>query len=95
MSNASIHTRIAPDLKVQFETTLAKIGLTSSQAIRLFARRVIAEQAIPFQLNVPNAETRQVIKDADAGIGLIGPFDTVEAAFTYLNNNRPDSEDGE
>ena len=41
------------------------MGLSVSDAIRVFLMRVVAEQQMPFALKVPNQETRTAMKEAD------------------------------
>jgi DNA-damage-inducible protein J len=41
------------------------MGLSVSDAVRLFLRRVAVEKATPFAVRVPNAETRAVMAEAD------------------------------
>ena len=64
---AYLNARIDPELKAEAETVLAKIGLTSSQAITLFYKQVALQQGIPFALRVPNAETVAALKEAEQG----------------------------
>lgn len=66
MSSVSIHTRMSPDVKREFEQVLAQVGLTGSDAIRIFINRVIIERGIPFEMRLPNATTIQAIDDARA-----------------------------
>jgi DNA-damage-inducible protein J len=42
------------------------MGLSLSDAVRVFLTRVVAEKQLPFALKVPNAETRTAIAEADA-----------------------------
>ena len=39
---------------------LNTMGLSVSDAVRLFLRRVVIDQAFPLELKVPNSETRAV-----------------------------------
>jgi DNA-damage-inducible protein J len=66
---AYLNARIDPDLKADAETVFAKIGLTSSQAITLFYKQVALQQAIPFALRVPNAETVAALNEAEQSGG--------------------------
>ncbi|WP_297834795.1 type II toxin-antitoxin system RelB/DinJ family antitoxin [Thermomonas sp.] len=67
--NASIKTRIEPDLKDQAEATLNALGLDLSSGIRLFLRQVVLTQGLPFPLTLPspNRATQQAIADSYAG----------------------------
>ena len=61
-----VHVRVDEHMKAQATETLAAMGLTVSDAIRVFLMRVVAEQQLPFALKAPNAETRVAMADAIA-----------------------------
>jgi DNA-damage-inducible protein J len=60
-----VHVRVDEQTKAQATETLAAMGLSVSDAVRLFLRRVAVEKAIPFAVRVPNAETRAAMAEAD------------------------------
>lgn len=60
-----IHVRVDERVKAQAAETLASMGLTLSDAVRVFLTRVVADQELPFALRVPNAETRAAMAEAD------------------------------
>jgi DNA-damage-inducible protein J len=53
------------DIKIQAAETLSDMGLTVSDAVRVFLTRVAVEKRIPFELRIPNAETRAAMNEAD------------------------------
>lgn len=61
-----VHVRVDEALKDQAAAALAAMGLSTADAIRLFFHRIVAEQAFPLELKVPNAGTRAAIAEADA-----------------------------
>jgi len=63
-ATSMLHVRIDEDLKEQATQALAAMGLTASDAVRLLFHRVVAEQAFPFELKVPNAETRAAMEES-------------------------------
>ena len=67
MKTATINTRIDPVTKKSAEAVFAKLGLSTSDAINLFFHHVSAYQGIPFELRVPNAETRKAMRQAVSG----------------------------
>ncbi|WDE95668.1 type II toxin-antitoxin system RelB/DinJ family antitoxin [Lentisphaera profundi] len=71
MKTELISTRIEHDLKVEFTNICDDLGLSPSQAIKLFAKAVINYGGIPFQLKVkqPNAVTRQAMEELESGKG--------------------------
>lgn len=60
-----VHVRLDEKIKAQAAETLAAMGLSVSDAVRVFLTRVAAEQQMPFALKVPNAETRAAMNEAD------------------------------
>ncbi|MBN6740377.1 type II toxin-antitoxin system RelB/DinJ family antitoxin [Acidithiobacillus sp. MC6.1] len=60
-----VHVRVDEQVKVQATETLAAMGLSVSDAVRVFLMRVVAEKQLPFMLKVPNIETRAAMNEAD------------------------------
>jgi DNA-damage-inducible protein J len=56
-----IHVRVNETIKAQAVATLADMGLSVSDAVRMLLVRVVAERALPFDVRVPNAETAAAI----------------------------------
>ena len=61
-----IHVRVDENTKAQATEALASMGLSISDAVRVFLMRVAADKALPFDLKVPNSETRAAMAEADA-----------------------------
>lgn len=61
--SATVRARIDPALKKRAEMTFKKIGISPSEAINVFFKKVADEQAIPFSLNVPNRETEKAMRE--------------------------------
>jgi DNA-damage-inducible protein J len=59
-----IHVRLEDSLKKEAAMALEAMGLSLSDAIRVFLTRVAADQKFPFALQVPNAETRKAMEEA-------------------------------
>ncbi|MCI5168589.1 MAG: type II toxin-antitoxin system RelB/DinJ family antitoxin [Candidatus Electrothrix sp. GM3_4] len=60
-----VHVRVDKEIKAQATETLSAMGLSMSDAVRVFLTRVVAEQRIPFTLRVPNSATREAMAEAD------------------------------
>ena len=60
-----LHVRLDDETKSKATEALATMGLSVSDAVRLFLRRVVVDQAFPLELKVPNAETRAAMAEAD------------------------------
>jgi DNA-damage-inducible protein J len=61
-----LHIRVDENLKAQATQALTAMGLSMSDAVRLFLRRMVVEQAFPLELKVPNAETRAAMEESRA-----------------------------
>jgi DNA-damage-inducible protein J len=59
-----LHIRVDDDIKEQATQALTAMGLSMSDAVRLFLRRVVVDQAFPLELKVPNAETQAAIAES-------------------------------
>jgi len=80
-----LHIRVDDDIKEQASEALAAMGLTVSDAVRLFLRRVVVEQAFPLELKVPNAETRAAMEESRAMMAArCARFATAEAMLDEL-----------
>jgi DNA-damage-inducible protein J len=60
-----LHVRLDEDLKAKASEALSAMGLTTADAVRLLFHRIVADQAVPLELKVPNAETRAAMAEAD------------------------------
>ena len=84
-----VHVRIDEQVKAQATETLAAMGLTVSDAVRVFLTRVVAEKQMPFALKVPNAQTRAAMAEADEIISARrARFATAEELFDDLEEKR-------
>ncbi|MDR0275128.1 MAG: type II toxin-antitoxin system RelB/DinJ family antitoxin [Burkholderiaceae bacterium] len=64
-STTMVHIRLDEGIKTQAAEMLAAMGLSLSDAVRVFLTRVVAERQLPFALKVPNAQTRAAMAEAD------------------------------
>jgi DNA-damage-inducible protein J len=80
----TIRARVDVKLKADAEAVLEKLGLTASEAIRLFYKQVALRKGLPFDVKVPNAETRRAMKELDEGEGVTryDDFDDFRKAMT-------------
>ena len=60
-----ITARIEPKLKAQAGRILAKVGVSTTDAITMFMRQVVLHDGLPFEVRVPNAETRKAIEELE------------------------------
>ena len=66
MMTVDVRCRIDPKTKEDASEVIEAMGLTVSDAIRLFLKRVASEGSIPFELRVPNAKTVAAIAELEA-----------------------------
>jgi len=66
MLSVDVRCRIDPQTKKRASEAIESMGLSVSDAIRLFLKRVAADGAIPFELRVPNAETIAAIEELES-----------------------------
>ena len=76
MAGTNINIRMDSELKQQFEAFCSDVGITMMTAFNLFAKKVVRENRIPFEISgdIPNAETVEAINEvqrmkADPTIG--------------------------
>ena len=60
-----LHVRLDDRLKERGNAVLAAMGLSASDAVRLLYHRLIADQAFPLELKVPNAKTQAAMIEAE------------------------------
>ncbi len=65
-----IRARVEPELKHQAEEVFSVLGLSPTQAITLFYKQVTLHHGLPFEVKVPNAETRAALRQARKGENL-------------------------
>ena len=63
----TIRARVEPELKRQAESVLSELGLSPTEAIRMFYRQVILRRGLPFAAELPNADTQAAVRQAIEG----------------------------
>lgn len=56
MAQATFSIRMDESLKKQFDSLCSDFGMTASTAINVFARAVVRERKIPFEISSPKQE---------------------------------------
>jgi DNA-damage-inducible protein J len=69
MATTMVHVRVDEKTKQMAAKTLAEMGISVSDAVRMLLVRVAAEKALPFDVRVPNATTVKAMRAADKGKG--------------------------
>jgi DNA-damage-inducible protein J len=89
MRSSMLHVRVDDETKEQATTALKAMGLSVSDAVRIFLRRVVTDQAFPLELKVPNAETRSAMAEAEEIARSRGArFATADELFADLEKAR-------
>jgi DNA-damage-inducible protein J len=60
-----IHARIEPRLKRSAEKVFAELGVTTTEAIRLFLKQVELHRGLPFPVLIPNRQTIRAMAEAN------------------------------
>jgi DNA-damage-inducible protein J len=66
----TVRARVEPKLKQEAESVLKTLGLSPAEAIRLFYKQVTLRHGLPFAVEIPNAETREAMRQAREGESL-------------------------
>jgi DNA-damage-inducible protein J len=66
-ATAMIHVRVDQKLKAKAVKTLDAMGLSLSDVVRLLLTRIAVEQALPFEVRVPNPVTRAAMEEVRRG----------------------------
>lgn len=82
-----LHIRVDDDLRDDAVAIFDSLGLTMSEAVRLFLHRVVVSQGLPLELKVPNERTRAALQEArQMRKARKARFATPDALFADLND---------
>lgn len=83
--SSMLHVRVDDEVKAQATEALAAMGMSVSDAVRLFLRRVVIDQAFPLELKVPNAATQVAMEESRLMMkARQARFNTADALFDEL-----------
>lgn len=87
MAQTNVNIRMDEQTKKEFNAFCNEIGISVSSAFNIFAKTVVREHRIPFEIttDVPNSDTMAAIEKADKGEDVFGPFNTVDELMESLN----------
>ena len=86
MSKATtIQARIQPELKEMGDAILKKIGITASQAINALYAQIVMRKGLPFELKIPNPETKAAMHELEQRGGKT--FTSFQAMIDDLDND--------
>jgi len=81
--------RLEPGLKKDFANVCEEMGLSVSSAITIFAKTVVRERCIPFEVASSkklNAATIAAIEEGEAGVG-VKSFKNLDDLFSELRED--------
>ncbi len=87
MAQTNVNIRMDEATKKAFDAFCEEIGLSVSSAFNIFAKTVVREHRIPFELTteIPNDTTIAAMTAAERGESIYGPFDSVKDVMEALN----------
>jgi DNA-damage-inducible protein J len=65
--SAFLTARIEPKLKARASRVLAKVGVSTTDAITMFLRQVVLRGGLPFDVRAPNSVLGAAIEELEAG----------------------------
>ncbi len=79
MAQTNVNIRMDESTKKAFDAFCSEIGLSVSSVFNMFAKTVVREQRIPFEItaDIPNDETKRAIENVRKGQGLSRGFNSV------------------
>lgn len=80
MKTSVVHARIEPKTKVKAEKVLSKLGITPTEAIRIFYNQISLRGGLPFAVEVPNDLTASTLRKSRSGKG-VKEFDSLDEMF--------------
>ena len=84
-STAMVHVRVDEKIKTRATQALSAMGLSVSDAVRVLLTRIAVEKRLPFELRIPNAETRAAMAEAEELLrGRRARFRTADELFDDL-----------
>ena len=80
MRTAIVHARIEPQTKRKAESILKKLGITPTEAIRIFYRQISLRGGLPFAVEIPNDRTAKTLAKSLRGEEVV-EFSSLDEMF--------------
>lgn len=84
-ATATVHIRVDEKVKEKATKTLAAMGMSVSDVVRILLVRVATEKALPFEVRVPNRKTLAAMEAGERGE--VSRATSVSAMMAELNEN--------
>jgi DNA-damage-inducible protein J len=65
-TSTMVHVRVDEKIKKEAAKTLESMGLSVSDAVRVFLMRVVADKSLPFAVKAPNAASKAAMAEAES-----------------------------
>ena len=86
MAQSNVNIRMDENVKRDFDRVCNELGMNITTAITIFAKKVIREERIPFEVSIESsATTYAAIESANKHEDVYGPFDSVDSLMEALN----------
>jgi len=69
--NATINARVDDKLKARAEKVLARVGVNTTDVITMLLHQIVLRDGVPFDVTIPNTETRKAMAELEAGKGQV------------------------
>jgi len=86
---AKIQAHVPDEIQDIANLVIKSTGLTVSDVVRMFMTRIADDQALPFDLFRPNAETLRAIEDAENGTLMPTTIDCIMADIQQAQKDEP------
>lgn len=77
---AIVHARVEPQTKKKAEEVLRELGMTPTEAIRLFYRQICLRGGLPFRVLIPTDLTKETL-DKSSRDQDVESFDSLDEMF--------------
>ncbi len=84
MSKTQTTIRVDKESYLKAKEILSQIGLNYSQAVSVFNNMIVLNKGLPFELRIPNSQTRQALHELEVRDGKA--FDNVDELFADLDS---------
>ena len=84
MGKTQTTIRVDEENYLKAREILSQIGLNYSQAISVFNNMIVLNKGLPFELKIPNSQTREALHELEVRDGKT--FDNVDELFADLDS---------
>ena len=69
--DAYLNARVDKRTKAKAQRVLASLGMSTTDAVNLFLHQIVLHDGLPFEVRVPNRDTREAIAETRVGGGAV------------------------